>query len=125
MPVIASYGDALGIRLFAERRNLEDDLTDHKFNEMRSLCPVPLINRLLCHKLSSAKRFSLESTQWKTENNENSGMDPEALEILDTVNASVLGATDMLLNVPFAAQKNWRFLALEAARTLPMQGRDK
>ena len=44
VPVIASYGDALGIRLFAERHNLEDDLTDHKFNEMRSLCNVPLIN---------------------------------------------------------------------------------
>ena len=44
VPVIASYGDAMGIRLFAERHNLEDDLNDHKFNEMRSLCNVPLIN---------------------------------------------------------------------------------
>ena len=44
IPVIASYGDALGIRLFAERNKLEDDLADRKYNEMRNLCDVPLIN---------------------------------------------------------------------------------
>ena len=63
VPVIASYSDALGIRLFAERRNLEDDLTDHKFNEMRSLCNVPLIN------MESAISHPCQSlADWKTLN---------------------------------------------------------
>jgi N-acetylornithine carbamoyltransferase len=63
VPVIASYGDALGIRLFAERHNLEDDLTDHKFNEMRSLCNVPLIN------MESAISHPCQSlADWKTLN---------------------------------------------------------
>ena len=28
VPVIASYGDAIGIRAFAKRENLDDDLAD-------------------------------------------------------------------------------------------------
>ena len=44
VPVIASYADAIGIRAFAERRNLEDDLADREYNEMSNLCTIPLIN---------------------------------------------------------------------------------
>ena len=63
IPVIASYGDALGIRLFAERRKLEHDLADHKYNEMRNLCDVPLIN------MESAISHPCQSlADWKTMN---------------------------------------------------------
>jgi N-acetylornithine carbamoyltransferase len=63
VPVIASYGDALGVRLFAERRKLEDDLADHKYNEMRELCSVPLIN------MESAISHPCQSlADWKTMN---------------------------------------------------------
>ena len=44
VPVIASYGDAIGIRAFARRENLEDDLSDRQFREMTSLVDTPFIN---------------------------------------------------------------------------------
>ncbi|WP_428100711.1 N-acetylornithine carbamoyltransferase [Candidatus Rariloculus sp.] len=44
VPVIASYGDALGIRAFAERSNLADDLADKRFKELAALSDAPLIN---------------------------------------------------------------------------------
>jgi len=44
VPVIASYGDAMGIRAFAERRSLSDDLADREFENLASLVDVPLIN---------------------------------------------------------------------------------
>jgi ornithine carbamoyltransferase len=44
VPVIASYADAVGIRCFAERLKLENDLADQKYNELRALCRLPLIN---------------------------------------------------------------------------------
>lgn len=44
VPVIASYGDAIGIRAFAERRNLDNDLADHEFNTMIDLIDAPYIN---------------------------------------------------------------------------------
>ncbi len=44
VPVIASYGDAMGIRAFAERRSLEHDLADVEYRQMASLVNVPLIN---------------------------------------------------------------------------------
>ena len=63
VPVIASYCDALGIRQFAERRNLEDDLADKTYNEMRDHCDVPLIN------LESAINHPCQSlADWKTLN---------------------------------------------------------
>ena len=63
IPVIASYSDALGVRLFAERRKLEDDLADRKYNEMRNLCDVPLIN------MESAISHPCQSlADWKTMN---------------------------------------------------------
>ena len=44
VPVIASYGHALGIRVIAERHNLQLDLVDHQFRELAALVDIPLIN---------------------------------------------------------------------------------
>jgi N-acetylornithine carbamoyltransferase len=44
VPVIASYGDAIGIRAFAERKNLETDLADTEFNALIELVDKPYIN---------------------------------------------------------------------------------
>jgi N-acetylornithine carbamoyltransferase len=61
VPVIASYADAIGIRAFAERHNLTNDLADREFNEMRALCNVPLIN------MESAINHPCQSlADWKT-----------------------------------------------------------
>jgi len=61
VPVIASYADVIGIRAFAERRSLEDDLADREFNSMRKLCQVPLIN------MESAINHPCQSlADWKT-----------------------------------------------------------
>jgi len=61
IPVIASYGDAMGIRAFAERRNLEDDLADREFESMASLVDVPLIN------MESAIQHPCQNlADWKT-----------------------------------------------------------
>jgi N-acetylornithine carbamoyltransferase len=61
VPVIASYADAIGIRAFAERRKLEDDLDDLEYNEMHRLCQIPLIN------MESAINHPCQSlADWKT-----------------------------------------------------------
>lgn len=61
VPVIASYANAIGIRAFAERRSLEDDLADREFNAMRELCDIPLIN------MESAINHPCQSlADWKT-----------------------------------------------------------
>ena len=44
VPVIASYGDAIGIRAFAERKNLEHDLAETEFNGLVELIDTPYIN---------------------------------------------------------------------------------
>ncbi len=44
VPVIASYGDAIGIRAFAERKNLEHDLAETEFRALTSLIDTPYIN---------------------------------------------------------------------------------
>ncbi len=44
VPVIASYGDAIGIRAFAERKNLERDLADAEFKALTALVDKPFIN---------------------------------------------------------------------------------
>ncbi len=44
VPVIASYGDAIGIRAFAERKNLEHDLAESEFNALTALVDKPYIN---------------------------------------------------------------------------------
>jgi N-acetylornithine carbamoyltransferase len=61
VPVIASYGDAMGIRAFAERRNLHDDLADTEFENLASLVDVPVIN------MESAIQHPCQSlADWKT-----------------------------------------------------------
>ena len=61
VPVIASYGDAIGIRAFADRENLDNDLADKEFNELRDLCDIPKIN------MESAINHPCQSlADWKT-----------------------------------------------------------
>ena len=61
VPVIASYGDAIGIRAFAQRDNLEDDLNDREFRELTSLLNTPYIN------MESAINHPCQSlADWKT-----------------------------------------------------------
>jgi N-acetylornithine carbamoyltransferase len=61
VPVIASYGDAIGIRAFAQRVDLEDDLNDREFRELTSLLDTPYIN------MESAINHPCQSlADWKT-----------------------------------------------------------
>lgn len=61
VPVIASYGDAIGIRAFAERKNLEADLADTEFTSMIKLVNTPYIN------MESAIHHPCQSlADWKT-----------------------------------------------------------
>jgi N-acetylornithine carbamoyltransferase len=61
VPVIASYGDAIGIRAFAQRRSLADDLADKEFEELVALADKPVIN------MESAINHPCQSlADWKT-----------------------------------------------------------
>ena len=61
VPVIASYADAIGIRAFAARENLENDISDKEFNALRALCSIPKIN------MESAINHPCQSlADWKT-----------------------------------------------------------
>ena len=61
VPVIASYGDAIGIRAFAERKDLEHDLADTEFSSLTSLIDTPYIN------MESASNHPCQSlADWKT-----------------------------------------------------------
>ena len=61
VPVIASYGDAIGVRMFAERRKLEHDVADTDFNNLISLVDKPWIN------MESAINHPCQSlADWKT-----------------------------------------------------------
>jgi len=44
VPVMASYCDALGVRMFAEGRNLQADINETQFKMIADLCEKPLIN---------------------------------------------------------------------------------
>jgi N-acetylornithine carbamoyltransferase len=44
VPVLASYCDAIGIRMFAEGRDLATDLAETGFRMMAALCDKPLVN---------------------------------------------------------------------------------
>lgn len=44
IPVLAQYADALGVRCFAEGRDLAADLADPVLGAIAATCPVPLIN---------------------------------------------------------------------------------
>ena len=61
VPVIASYGDAIGIRAFAERKDLGDDLREREFNSLTGLIDTPWIN------MESATSHPCQSlADWKT-----------------------------------------------------------
>ena len=60
-PVLASYGDALGVRAFAAQRDLAEDLADARFELIRGLCGKPFLN------LESAARHPCQSlADWRT-----------------------------------------------------------
>ena len=61
IPVISSYGDAVGVRAFAERRDLAHDLADTDFKNLTSLIDKPWIN------MESAIDHPCQSlADWKT-----------------------------------------------------------
>jgi N-acetylornithine carbamoyltransferase len=61
VPVIASYGDAIGVRAFAERRDLDHDLADNDFKALTALIDKPWIN------MESAIDHPCQSlADWKT-----------------------------------------------------------
>ena len=61
LPVLASYADALGIRAFAEGRDLAYDLAETAFNAMAAVVDKPLIN------LESAMNHPCQAlADWKT-----------------------------------------------------------
>lgn len=61
LPVLASYCDVLGIRAFADGRDLAADLADTKFKAMAALVDKPLIN------LESAMNHPCQAlADWKT-----------------------------------------------------------
>jgi len=61
VPVIASYGDAIGIRAFAERKDLATDLADTEFTALTNLIDTPYIN------MESAMNHPCQNlADWKT-----------------------------------------------------------
>src|SRR5690606_31455410 len=61
IPVLASYCDALGIRAFADGKNLQDDLAEKTYNAMAELVDKPLVN------LESAMNHPCQAlADWKT-----------------------------------------------------------
>src|SRR5882672_7050832 len=61
IPVLASYCDALGIRAFADGKDLRADLADTQFKAMAESCDKPLIN------LESAINHPCQAlADWKT-----------------------------------------------------------
>ena len=61
VPVIASYGDAIGIRAFAERRDLQQDIAETDFTSLTQLIDTPWIN------MESAMNHPCQNlADWKT-----------------------------------------------------------
>jgi N-acetylornithine carbamoyltransferase len=61
IPVLASYCDALGVRAFAEGKNLREDLDERVFRTVDALCEAPLIN------LESAMNHPCQAlADWRT-----------------------------------------------------------
>jgi len=61
VPVIASYGDAIGIRAFAERKDLQKDLAETEFTALTDLIDTPWIN------MESAMNHPCQNlADWKT-----------------------------------------------------------
>ncbi len=44
LPVLAAYGDAIGVRAFAGLENLAEDLADRRFEAIRRFCGAPFLN---------------------------------------------------------------------------------
>lgn len=66
VPVIASYGDAIGIRAFASQRSLDEDLADTEFAALLDLVDKPAVN------MESAINHPCQSlADWKTLNDLN------------------------------------------------------
>jgi len=61
VPVIASYGDAIGIRAFAERKDLQRDLDDDEYRSLIELIDTPYVN------MESAATHPCQNlADWKT-----------------------------------------------------------
>ncbi|MBM37562.1 MAG: acetylornithine carbamoyltransferase [Woeseia sp.] len=61
VPVIASYGDAIGIRAFAERKDIETDMQEKEFKNLVDLIDTPYIN------MESAMNHPCQNlADWKT-----------------------------------------------------------
>lgn len=61
VPVIASYGDAIGIRAFAERKDLATDLAETEYSALTDLIDTPYIN------MESAMNHPCQNlADWKT-----------------------------------------------------------
>ncbi|MGC4115575.1 MAG: N-acetylornithine carbamoyltransferase [Myxococcales bacterium] len=61
IPVLAQYADALGVRCFAEGKDLQADLQDGLIRAMAELCPKPFVN------LESALSHPCQAlADWKT-----------------------------------------------------------
>lgn len=61
VPVLAQYADLLGVRCFAEGRNLATDMSDALIRLMAELCPKPFVN------LESARAHPCQAlADWKT-----------------------------------------------------------
>jgi hypothetical protein len=101
-------------------------------------CPVPVVNKLICHNYWGSGSFISEETRQKLEElgelanidaSLDPGLDPRAQKELDTVNAEILGAAGLGLQIAQAGFEvgggGWKFVAITAERTLPMQGRYK
>ncbi len=66
VPVIASYGDAIGIRAFAERKNIDNDIAETEFAALTDLIDTPYIN------MESAMNHPCQSlADWKTMDDHN------------------------------------------------------
>ena len=61
IPVLASYCDALGVRAFADGKDLKEDLDERVFRSIDALCDAPLIN------LESAMNHPCQAlADWRT-----------------------------------------------------------
>ncbi len=61
VPVIASYGDAIGIRAFAERKDIASDMREKEFSSLIDLIDTPYIN------MESAMNHPCQNlADWKT-----------------------------------------------------------
>jgi ornithine carbamoyltransferase len=61
IPALASYCDALGVRAFADGKNLHDDIGESLFRQIDALCDKPLIN------LESAMNHPCQAlADWRT-----------------------------------------------------------